>query len=117
MYIAIKYFRYRKDSSINSATVFNSLDGVIEYAYETLSPEKRSKTEKLYIAFYKPRKPYKSNDITLISPSELDINTSIYIENALCEIVIGNDAYDDEEYGKCEARYGYSSYAIIVYEA
>lgn len=79
-YVAVKYFRYRKDSSIDNVFIYDKLTDAIDNILDMLD-------ENQNIMWYNDcysneiKKKYKDYEIC-----ELDCNTSITINNALCEI-------------------------------
>jgi hypothetical protein len=113
-YIAVKYFRYRKNPSIKGAHICNSFKEVIDYAFRELEESMdQSDHYNLYIVFYEtPIKIQDTCDVSIISESQLDVNTCVGVENAFCEIVHGKE--DDKN---TPITHGYCSDAIIVYKA
>ncbi len=114
-YIAVKYFRYRKDPSIKGANICNSFDEVIEHAFDELdeSINRCDKHYHLYVVFYETPIKITDPDVSIIAESQLDCNNCVSVNNAYCQIVLGNGKENDE---KDPIRYGYSSDAIIVYK-
>ncbi len=114
-YIAVKYFRYRKNPSIKGAHICNSFEEVIDYAFMELeeSMDQSDKNFHLYVVFYETPIKITDTDVSIISESQLDVNNCVSVYNAFCQIVLGDGKENDE---KDPIRYGYCSDAIIVYK-